>query len=197
MNRLSRITVFVAATAVLIGLAGGVSGIGPLAELRGVVQAADEHTLTFDVACDCRTATQSFISGSRGDAFIISGKIFPMGTLPAGTATNDPVLPVGGVFPIGDWTCRGQVAAPFPSVLTAAYGHTPFAFNAQYFMLNDGRGLTAEGFAIPTGERMSLTGGIGGFSGAAGDVEEGPIGTNATGCPNFRAKFNVRPGSIH
>jgi hypothetical protein len=78
----------------------------------------------------------------------------------------------------------------------AAYGNTPFAFNTQYFILNDGRALTLEGFAIPTGERLSVTGGIGGLSGATGDVEEGPFGTNVTGCPNFRAKFTFQPGSV-
>jgi hypothetical protein len=60
--------------------------------------------------------------------------------------------------------------------VAAAYSSTPFAFNTQYFLLNDGRALTIEGYAIPTGERLSVTGGIAGFSGAAGDVEEGPFG---------------------
>jgi hypothetical protein len=196
MNRATRITVFVVALAILIGMTG-LPGVRPLAELQGVVKAQDENILTFDIACDCRTGTPSFFEGKRGDGFIVSGKIFPAGTLPSGTATNDPALPVGGVLPIGDWTCRGQVAGPFPTALAPAYAHTPPIFNTQYFMLNDGRALTVEGFAIPTGERLSLTGGIGAFSGAAGSVEEGPIGTNSTGCPNFKAKFAIRAGSMH
>ncbi|MFN0166303.1 MAG: hypothetical protein ACKV22_07710 [Bryobacteraceae bacterium] len=197
MNRVARITVFAGGLAVLIGLAGSVPRFGPVFDLKGVVQAANENILTFDVACDCRTGSPAFFSGNRGDAWIVSGKIFPAGTLPAGTATNDPTLPVNGVAPIGDWTCRGQSAFPFPPAVAAAYGATPFAFNTQYFILNDGRALTVEGYAIPTGERLSVTGGIGGFSGAGGDVVEGPFGTNATECPNFRAKFRIRPGSVH
>jgi hypothetical protein len=43
---------------------------------------------------------------------------------------------------------------------------------------------------------LTLTGGIGGFSGASGFIEESPFGTNVTGCPNFRAKFRIQPGSV-
>jgi hypothetical protein len=194
---MKRIMLLLSALGVIVlGLSGIVPDFLSRAGMHGVVKAANQNIITFDVACDCRTGSPAFFSGNRGDAWIISGKIFPAGTLPAGTATNDPTLPVGGVAPIGEWTCRGQSALPFP---LAAYDASPPAFNTQYFILNDGRALTVEGYALPgfTGERLSLTGGIGGFSGAAGYVEEGPFGTNTTGCPNFRAKFTVRPGSMH
>jgi hypothetical protein len=203
MKRTIKIALFAMALGILASMPGRVPGFRPLVELQGVVKAANEHTLTFDVACDCRMGSPAFFGGNRGDAWIVSGKIFPAGTLPAGTGTNDPTLPVGGVAPIGDWTCRGQNALPFPPAVGAAYDASPFGFNTQYFILNDGRALTVEGYALPgfTGEQLSVTGGIGGFSGAGGDVEEGPIGTsastNATGCPNFRAKFTIRPGSVH
>ena len=88
------------------------------------------------------------------------------------------------------------MAQPFPPAIASAYASVPFALNTQYFILNDGRALTVEGYTIPTGELLSVTGGIGGFSGASGFVEEGPFGANATGCPNFRAKFRFRPGSM-
>jgi hypothetical protein len=157
-----------------------------------VVTAGDEgKTVSFDVACDCRTGSQTFFTGTRGDAFIVSGKIFPAGTLPSGTAANDPTEPVNGVTPIGDWSCRGQLAFPFPAVVAAAYSATPFGWNTQYFLLSRGA-LTAEGYAISTGELLSVTGGVRGFSGASGSVEESPFGTNVTGCPNFRAIFRLR-----
>jgi hypothetical protein len=208
MKRTIKVVLLAVALAVLASSPGILPGFRPLGELQSVVKAANKNILTFDVACDCRMGSPAFFTGNRGDAWIISGKIFPAGTLPAGNATNDPTLPVNGVAPIGEWTCRGQSALPFPPAVAAAYSATPFAFNTQYFMLNDGRALTVEGFAFPNLripdtalERLSLTGGIGGFSGAAGDVEEGPIGTtastNATGCPNFRAQFTIRPGSVH
>jgi hypothetical protein len=187
--------VFAPAIAIVFGLAVVVPGFNPMVELQGVVNASNRNVLTFDVACDCRTGSPAFFGGNRGDAWIVSGKIFPAGTLPTGTAKNDPTQPVNGVRPIGDWTCRGQNSLPFAPAVAAAYSATPFGYNAQYFILNDGRTLTLEGFAIPSGELLSITGGIGAFRNARGDVEEGPFGTNVTGCPNFRAKFTIRPGS--
>jgi hypothetical protein len=191
MKRFAKITMFAAGLAGLAALA--ISVLPDVAEAAG-----GPNALTVDVACDCRMGSSAFFGGNRGDAWIVSGKIFPAGTLPAGIAGNDPTLPVGGVAPIGEWTCRGQNVLPFPSGLAAAYGASPFGFNTQYFILNDGSALTVEGYALPgfTGERLSVTGGIRGFSGAAGAVEEAPLGTNATGCPNFRATFRFQPGSI-
>ena len=174
---------------------GSVAAAAGLAAVPSEAEANDPHTLTFDVACDCRTGV---FGPNRGDVFIIQGKIFPAGTLPSGTATNDPTHSVNGVAPIGEWICRGQNSFPFPPAIAPAYSSTPAALNTQYFILNDGRALTVEGYAIPIGEGelLSITGGIGGFSGASGFLEEGPLGTNATECPNFRAKFRIQPGSV-
>jgi hypothetical protein len=196
MERITRITLFGVALAVLIVLAGIAPGFKPLHELESVVKAANENHLTFDVACDCRT----FVAGpNRGDPFIVNGKIFPAGTLPLGKATNDPTLPVNGIAPIGTWTCRGQNSFPFPAAIAAAYSASPFAYFDWHFVLNDGRGLNATGYPI-TGEgdrgALSVTGGIGGFSGAAGQIQSESFGTNASGCPNFRAKFTFQPGSL-
>jgi hypothetical protein len=178
--------VLVAVTVVQFGVQTTVGVPG----LETLVEAAAENIHTFDVACDCRT----FIRGlNRGDVFIVSGTLFPSGTLPSGAATNDPTQPVNGVAPIGNWSCRGQNAFPFPADIAPAYSSTPRFFNAQYFILNDGRALTAEGYSIPGGELLSVTGGIDGFSGASGYIEEGNFGTNATGCPNFRATFRFQP----
>lgn len=187
MKRITELTLFALALAGLASVAGLL--------LPDMVKAANENKLTFDIACDCRT----FVEGpNRGDPFIVNGKIFPAGTLPSGNGTNDPTLPVNGVAPIGDWTCRGQNSTPFPPAVAPAYSVTPFAFNTQYFTLN-GRALTVEGYALVdgSGEQLSITGGIGALSGAGGDLQEAPFGTNATGCPNFRATFNIRPGSVH
>jgi len=189
MTRLTRITLFLLSLAGLAGVA--VFGV------PAVVKAAeDANILYFDVACDCRTASQTFFEGNRGDPFIVSGKMFPAGTLPSGEASNDPTQPVDGVSSIGDWTCRGQVAGAFPPEIAPAYASAPFAWNTQYFVLKRGA-LTVEGYATPAGELLSVTGGIRRFSGASGFLEEKPLGTNATGCPNFRAKFRLRSGPRH
>jgi hypothetical protein len=194
MKRIAKITLYAAGLAIMVSLAGVAPGFRPLAKLQQRVQAAGENDITYDVACDCRTG----VSGpNRGDMFIIQGKIFPLGTLPSGDATNDPTLPVNGVTPIGNWICRGQNSFPLPPAIAEAYSSTPAAFNTQYFILNDGRALTAEGYDIlPSGEHLSVTGGVASLSGASGFIEEGPFGTNGTGCPNFRAKFNIQPGSM-
>src|SRR2546425_2845491 len=196
MRSISKLKLFALGLVILAGLAGVGPGFKPLHDLEALAEAASDDILTFDVACDCRTGSPGFFAGTRGAPFIINGKIFPAGTLPAGTATNDPTQPVNGVASIGNWICRGQVAGIFPPAIASAYGSTPPVFNTQYFILNDGRALTAEGYVVSfqTGERLSVTGGIGGFSGASGFIEEAPFGTNATGCPNFRAKIRPRSG---
>jgi hypothetical protein len=192
MKRITKITLF----------ALGLAGLASIALLvsPALVKAANENILTLDVACDCRTGAGG---PNRGDPFIINGKIFPAGTLPSGAATNDPTLPVNGVAPIGDWTCRGQNSFPLPPAIASAYSASPFAFFDWYFILNDGRGLTAAGYPLAeTHSRLSVTGGIGGFSGASGELEASNlsngaiVGTNATGCPNFRVKFTFQPGSV-
>jgi hypothetical protein len=200
MKRFVKLTLFSAALAGLTAVA--------ISVLPHVVNAeGGPNTLTVDVACDCRTGSPAFFNGSRGDAWIVTGKIFPAGTLPSGTATNDPTQAVGGISPIGTWTCRGQSAFPLPSGLppavAAAYASTPFVYNTQYYILNDGRALTLEGFEQDTGGVLSaalaITGGVRAFSGASGDTEYLPgvlLGVNATGCPNFRTTFRFQPGSI-
>ena len=192
MKRMGKVTLFALGLVILAGLASIAPGFNPLPELEMLVEAASDNIRVFDIACDCRTGSPGFFTGGRGDEFIINGKIFPAGTLPSGTATNDPTQPVNGVAPIGNWMCRGQKSQPFPPSIASAYASVPFALNTQYFILNDGRALTSEGYTTPTGELLSITGGIGGFSGASGFIEEGPFGTNATGCPNFRARFKFQ-----
>jgi hypothetical protein len=195
MKRISKISIFTAGL-VLAGLAGVVPGFRPLAKLQAAVHADDDpNTLSLDVACDCRTGSPGFFAGNRGDVFIVNGKIFPAGTLPSGTASNDPTQNVQGIAPIGNWMCRGQNVFPFSPAVAGAYSSVPFALNTQYFILNDGRALTVEGYTTPTGELLSVTGGIAGFSGARGFVDEAPFGTNATECPNLRAKVHFRSGS--
>jgi len=203
MKRITKITLVVLALA-------GVGGLAVFGVPAAVKADDDSNTVSYDVACDCRTGA-TLDGGVRGSPFMIEGKIFPPGTLPSGNASNDPTLPVNGHAPIGDWLCRGQSGG---GVDTTKYGSVPFAFNTQYFILDVNGGqvlppaswstLTTEGYDVPNprlgvdpGGLLSITGGIGSFSGASGDLQGVPIGTNITGCPNFRAKFNLRPGSVH
>src|SRR5262249_10321999 len=67
-----------------------------------------ETALTVDVACDARTYRQnnmdpSALGSHRGDTFIVAGRIFPGGTIPAGDGVFSPDNPGS----IGKWICRG------------------------------------------------------------------------------------------
>jgi hypothetical protein len=170
MKRLKKITLFVLGPVILVGLGGVVPGFRPLAQSQAVVESANGHLLSFDVACDCRTFGPPLPPGKqesdRGDVFIVNGKIFPPGTLPSGTVANDPTEPVNGIAPIGDWSCRGQGAGMFPPAIAPSYSSTPFAWNTQYVLLGDGHALTGEGYdiankgflALTQGNRLKITG---------------------------------------
>jgi hypothetical protein len=206
MSHIKKITVWVSGLILLTVLAGVVpvlrrpAAFEAAAQTVGGQDVAPEHhrkILTLDVAVDCRT----LVTGpNRGDLFIINGKIFPAGTLPSGTASNDPTQPVNGVAPIGDWLVRGQHAFPFPPAIARSYDSTPGDFATQYYILKGGHtALTAEGYAFlqsqaPTDVLLSVTGGIGGFRGATGDVQAAILGPNATGCPNSRVRVNLVRG---
>jgi hypothetical protein len=193
---MKRITKTVLLVSGLVSLAS-VAGIG----FQAVAQAGDDNTntLAFDEACDCRTFTPQS-PPARGGPFIVNGKIFPAGTLPSGAATNDPTQPVNGVASIGNWICRDQPGTPFPAAIASAYATAPIVLNTQYYLLNDGRGLTLEGYELPNGgAALSVTGGVGAFLGASGAAQYPPgvtLGTNITGCPNFRTVFRIRPGAL-
>jgi hypothetical protein len=203
MKRITGISLFASSLA-------GLAAVAVFGLPDDVKTAGDRNTFTLDLACDCRTGSKGFLSGTpdREDVFIISGKLFPAGTLPSGECATgkepscvDPTQPGS----IGDWTCRGQHGFPFPPEVASAYSASPPIFNTQYFILNERGGFTLEGWVKPdsTGELLSITGGIGSLSGAAGFVEQAPIGTNRTGCPNVRTTFHFRrtifnfhPGSM-
>jgi hypothetical protein len=199
MKRMTKTTLLALGSVLLAGLAAIAPGFRRLAAQQVAAPAANQHVLTLEVAADCRT----FVNGpNRADVSYGSGKIFPDGTLSSGAAANDPTQPVRGIAPIGDWTTRGQIAFPFPPSVAPFYSSTPTFFANQYYMFGDGRtALTVDGYAYFQGQTpiralFSVTGGIGEFRGAAGDSFGTTLGTNATGCPNFRATFNLVPGSV-
>jgi hypothetical protein len=199
VKHMTKTTLLALGSVLLAGLAGVTPDFRSLVAQQVAAPAAKHHVLTLEVAADCRT----FVNGAnRADASYGSGKIFPAGTLPSGAAANDPTQPVNGIAPIGDWTTRGQIAFPFPPEVDTSYSSTPTFFANQYYLLGDGRtALTVDGYAYFEGETpvrsgFSVTGGIGGFRGAAGDVQGTTLGTNVTGCPNFRATFNLVPSSV-
>jgi hypothetical protein len=188
----------VAAGLIILAGAAGVVPALKVDKFSTSVEAADRHTVTFDVAADGRT----FVNvPERAGVSFGSGKIFPAGTLPSGTASNDPAQPVNGIAPIGDWTTQGQSAIPFPPAVGSLYNSSPDFFATQYFVLEGGRtALMTAGYAYfqgqnPLGALYAVIGGVGAFSGASGDATGTALGMNATGAPNFRITFNLQPGS--
>jgi hypothetical protein len=181
-----------------LGLVGILSSFDTPIGVQPAAHAASAHMLTLDVAADCRT----YVPGlSRGETNMVTGKIFPGGTLPRGIADNDPVLPVNGVAPIGDWHHRSQTVLPLPPDIARAYGSAPPVLATFYFFFNNGAALVTENWGIIEIKGIPsvpgvITGGVGRFSGAAGDTRATIIGTNATGCPNSTGRFNIRLGSI-
>jgi hypothetical protein len=183
-------------TMVNVTLAFGLAALEPVAVLGFQNPGAENrNTFTIDVAVDCRTA----VGGpNRGDVFMINGKIFPAGTLPSGPAFNDPARPLNGVPPIGDWLVRGQHSLPFPAEIASLYNSAGGDFVTQYYLFNDGRAFTVQGYALlPRFEvHLVVTGGIGSFRGASGEIQVTILGTNATGCPNSRGTVILVPGSV-
>jgi hypothetical protein len=182
----------------VLGLLGFVPHVPPEVNVMAAAQATE--TLTLDVACDCRTfrlnrvdpaATSDF--GDGGDTFVVRGKLFPGGTIPAGGTFDNP-SPVGPDSPgsIGDWHCRGVVIV---SDAEAAAGAKPLFSFTQHFLLNEFKdSLVIEAAFIEFGaaEDQVLVGGIGKYGGVTGTTRVNQLGFNNTGCPNFSTTFTIR-----
>jgi hypothetical protein len=196
MRIIRSLTFLGSALVLLVGLTGIRPGLKLSTDLRAQsLESNSGRVVAFDIAVDCRTAVGG---ANRGDVIMVSGKVFPFGTLPSGTASFDPAQPFNGVAPIGDWHLRGQHASPMPAALAPLYPLTPLDFVTVYTIFDEGRSaLMTEAYNfLPTARYYSsIIGGIGRFRGAAGDDTGVPIGTNATGCPNFHVRINLLSGS--
>jgi hypothetical protein len=181
----------------VLGLLGFAPQVPSPVKVMATAQATE--SLTVDVTCDCRTWRMNRVDpaatdlGSGGDTFVVRGKIFPSGTIPAG-GTPDQPSPIGPDSPgsIGDWYCRGTIIA---SDAEAAAGVKPVGSFTQHYLLNQFKDSlvieqTLAEFA-DTGDQ-ALVGGIGKYSGVKGDARLQIIGVNNTGCPNFRTTFTIK-----
>jgi hypothetical protein len=169
---------------VVLGLTGVVPGFRSLVR----TQAATKESMILDVALDCRTwRFNQGISDAdvgRGDSFIANGKIFRADALSSGTSDNDP----NAAGSIGTFIEHGTMAATLAEI---GAGKRPAFVATWYHLLNDGRGIVANG-PHPDSGPMAVVGGMGGFRGAGGEVSVNIIGTNSTGCPNMRLTFNLK-----
>jgi hypothetical protein len=159
----------------------------------------DFETFTVDVAVDHQTFALNPSTGlvlnpqppgpNRGSTFIVDGKIFPGGTLQKGAGIGDPNVPGS----IGVWICKG--------IFTSVLGSQNIGFNTtQMFEFNgDSDAIWTEGLEGGLGKagvitRRTILGGTGKYTGAAGEVVQESLGTNAGGTPNIRLTFNVQRG---
>jgi hypothetical protein len=150
-----------------------------------------ERVFIIDVACDARTYTQNNVdpaaSGShRGDTFIVQGRIYPGGTIPAGEGVFSPDNPGS----TGAWICRGVWMVDSDQL---AIGTSPAFDTAQTYLLPDeSRQLFSEGLEGPRPTLRAITGGTGSMKGVSGEVRQELLGTNVTGLFNFRFTFRLQ-----
>lgn len=204
---------------VVLGLAGIVPSFLPRVGMQTAVQANTETRFTVDLAVDGRTVRFNhgitYQEAGRGDTFVSFAPIYPGGTLPSGAASNSPDDPGS----IGAWTfratltydggvsrgsglegCCGLPPVEIPPLWIQARRGRPGVvdlFNqlgmaTAHYQFDGGGTLVVEGpVSRPTGV-VAVVGGMGAFSGAAGELTGVAIGTNSTGFPNLRITFKLK-----
>jgi hypothetical protein len=115
----------------------------------------------------------------RGDTFIVTGKIYPGGTL----AANPSTAPGGS---IGTWTCRGWFTGTGLEVFSTQ----------DFFLLDDTTSLATEGIehdgtGLANLDTRVITGGTGKYDGQRGQHTEERLGTNGTGGFNITFTFKL------
>jgi hypothetical protein len=168
---------------------------------------ADDEVTTFtiDVATDIATNTQNNVNPrqspdlfARGDTFILSGNIYPGGTLPSGKANNDPNAPgsigkyrVVGTFSEGIENFERAVAG-LPASPVIAIGDEIFS------LPNDGTTIATSGLwpNAHFSARRVVLGGTGNYREIVGEAIEQNIGENAGGFCNFRITFRIRKAAL-
>ena len=201
MNR--QITVIGAAATLAIGL--GITLLGQeqdrFPDVQDEAKAASGRvqTVVYDVACDARTfrlnKSGTLLDARRGDGFIVEGKIYPAGTIPAGGTMDNPGSFDLDTAPgsVGTWVCRGTFNSDIEDILKGAHPHL---YSTQLHLFNNDSGLVHEGPEGGAPQLRALIGGTGGLAGAAGQVREEPIGVNRTGLFNIRHTFQIKTGSL-
>lgn len=178
---------------------GAVAGAAALLGGAQIAGAASEHTFELDVACDGNTwvITRSPDADPdepvrRGDTFVVSGRVFPAGTIEQGLERPNQE------GSIGHWICRGWFYHPLEKIQD---GLAPFLVTNQMYLLDSYDGLLSEGTEGGIFTVRSITGGYGKYAAARGFVEERGLDTNSTTldfgggfqppAPNIRFTFHL------
>lgn len=139
-----------------------------------------------DIACNGNTvalnpANPTAPPFSRGDVGVVTGNIYPEGTLPSGVTTSDPSAPGN----IGTWRCLFVSLAEPPIVGAITYYLAFVETNGEESMLLV-QGLNSHQFPGSVPRVLAVVGGTGKYAAARGEVREEVIGTNGSGCFNLR-----------
>jgi len=190
MKTFSKITVVAAALALL-----GIAASSPRGD-EGRHSDARWKTIVIDLAEDARTEAHINVNGAdtllkRGYTFIINGKIYPGGTLPAGDGLDIDTL----TGSIGTWLTRGTFNVDLSQILAGAH---PALSSTQYYLFSptgasDGEeALMSEGPEFGATTHRVVLGGTGRYRGVIGEVQEETLGFNNTGFANKRFTFTIR-----
>ena len=168
-----------------IALAGVASGSRPAPNAAAAKDSTG--TVVYDVAFDNRT----FVTGNndatsdfRGETFILSGKIYPANTIPAGNGTFDPdATPAIGLF-----VCRGTQMFAFSDPAATP----PIVATTQLLKFDTDDALVTEGLEAGVSPvRRAVVGGWGKYAGANGEVTLELIGFNTTQAEDYRFTFTL------
>jgi hypothetical protein len=150
-------------------------------------------TIVIDVAADARTAVLNQVDPTggppkRGDTFILNGKIYPGGTIPAGNGFD-----IDTAGSIGTHVIRGTFNFDVSQALDPLISSTEQYVFGSAGSLNAQDSLMSEGQGSEVGStRQVVVGGTGIYRGTIGDVKREAIGYNSTGFANVRYTFQVR-----
>jgi hypothetical protein len=188
MKIISKLSIGVAALALLV-IAGS--------SLRGDEGKHNEswRQIVIDVACDASTLVLNTVHPSdtgpvRGTTFIVNGKIYPGGTIPAGNGFD---ISTPGL--IGTWVCRGAFNFSISEIMA---GSAPGQSTTQGYLFSPTGSLAVDDSLVSVGEEGGVTthrvvsGGTGAYRGMIGEVKQEILGVNSSGLYNFRFTFTIR-----
>jgi hypothetical protein len=195
-SRFARAAIRSLSTTMLVACAATLTLVSNPAKAQQSTPPQPRNVFFIDVVEDCNKAfvnpvdpkENTVTDTAPGDTIVVGGTIYPGGTLKTGAQKNLPTDPGA----IGTWLSRAVFV-----VNTAQFngGVSPIAFATMLYMFRDSSSsLVSEGLVpnVAGTEQRAVVGGTGMFADAAGQVTHQNLGTNGTGCFNYRFTFTLK-----